>query len=80
MPDLTRAGEVTIRMLLSHTSRYSDYWPEDYSAMFKEVKLKDGSGTGYGPGVVIRNAVVAPLTAWESRSSLLTVCMARAAG
>ncbi len=30
IPDLTRAGEVTVRMLLSHTSGYSDYWPEDY--------------------------------------------------
>ena len=30
LPGLTRAGEVTIRMLLSHTSGYQDYWPEDY--------------------------------------------------
>ena len=30
VPDLTRASEVTIRMLLSHTSGYQDYWPEDY--------------------------------------------------
>ena len=30
LPDLTRAREVTIRMLLSHTSGYQDYWPEDY--------------------------------------------------
>jgi D-alanyl-D-alanine carboxypeptidase len=30
LPDLTRASEVTIRMLLSHTSGYEDYWPEDY--------------------------------------------------
>ena len=30
LPDLTRASEVTIRMLLSHTSGYQDYWPEDY--------------------------------------------------
>jgi CubicO group peptidase (beta-lactamase class C family) len=29
-PELTRAKEVTIRMLLSHTSGYSDYWPQDY--------------------------------------------------
>ena len=29
-PDLTRAGEVTIRQLLSHTSGYQDYWPQDY--------------------------------------------------
>src|SRR3984957_8178571 len=30
LPDLTRAGDVTIRMLLSHTSGYQDFWPEDY--------------------------------------------------
>ncbi len=30
VPDLTRAGEVTIRQLLSHTSGYQDYWPQDY--------------------------------------------------
>jgi len=30
LPDLTRADEVTIRQLLSHTSGYQDYWPQDY--------------------------------------------------
>jgi D-alanyl-D-alanine carboxypeptidase len=30
LPQLTRSKEVTIRMLLSHTSGYQDYWPEDY--------------------------------------------------
>ena len=30
MPQLTRAGEVTLRQLLSHTSGYQDYWPQDY--------------------------------------------------
>ncbi len=29
-PNLTRAGEVTIRQLLSHTSGYEDYAPQDY--------------------------------------------------
>ena len=29
-PDLTDAKNVTIKMLLSHTSGYQDYWPEDY--------------------------------------------------
>jgi CubicO group peptidase (beta-lactamase class C family) len=28
--NLTRANEVTIRQLLSHTSGYQDYWPQDY--------------------------------------------------
>lgn len=27
---LTEGSEITIRMLLSHTSGYSDYWPQDY--------------------------------------------------
>ncbi len=30
VPDLTRGNEVTIRELLSHTSGYQDYWPQDY--------------------------------------------------
>jgi CubicO group peptidase (beta-lactamase class C family) len=30
IPNLTRANEVTIRQLLSHTSGYQDYWPQDY--------------------------------------------------
>ena len=29
-PDLTRSGEITIRQLLSHTSGYEDYAPQDY--------------------------------------------------
>ncbi len=34
LPQLTRAGEVTIRELLSHTSGYQDYYPLDYVAPF----------------------------------------------
>jgi D-alanyl-D-alanine carboxypeptidase len=34
LPDLTRANEVTIRQLLSHTSGYQDYWPQDYVPPF----------------------------------------------
>jgi CubicO group peptidase (beta-lactamase class C family) len=38
-PDLTRADEVTIRQLLSHTSGYQDFWPEDYvmTPMLKDI-------------------------------------------
>ncbi len=34
LPELTRAGEVTIRQLLSHTSGYQDYWPQDFVPPF----------------------------------------------
>ncbi len=30
IPGLTRGDQITIRQLLSHTSGYQDYWPEDY--------------------------------------------------
>jgi CubicO group peptidase (beta-lactamase class C family) len=30
LPALTRSRDVTIRQLLSHTSGYQDYWPQDY--------------------------------------------------
>jgi D-alanyl-D-alanine carboxypeptidase len=30
VPGLMRGDEVTIRQILSHTSGYQDYWPEDY--------------------------------------------------
>jgi CubicO group peptidase (beta-lactamase class C family) len=43
IPDLTRAKEVTIRQLLSHTSGYQDYWPQDYVPpfMLQPVTAKD---------------------------------------
>jgi CubicO group peptidase (beta-lactamase class C family) len=34
VPDATRAREVTIRQILSHTSGYQDYWPQDYVPPF----------------------------------------------
>ncbi len=34
LPDLTRANEVTIREILSHTSGYQDYFPQDYVPTF----------------------------------------------
>jgi D-alanyl-D-alanine carboxypeptidase len=39
IPALTRGGEVTIRQLLSHTSGYQDFWPQDYvpPMMFKTI-------------------------------------------
>lgn len=39
-PDVTRAGDMTIRQLLSHTSGLQDFWPQDYefAAMDKPVE------------------------------------------
>jgi D-alanyl-D-alanine carboxypeptidase len=34
VPNLTRGNEITIRELLSHTSGYQDYWPQDYVPPF----------------------------------------------
>jgi D-alanyl-D-alanine carboxypeptidase len=34
IPNLTRGNEITIRQLLSHTSGYQDYWPQDYVPPF----------------------------------------------
>ena len=34
LPSLTRANEVTVRQILSHTSGYQDYWPQDYVPPF----------------------------------------------
>ena len=34
LPGLTRAHEITVRQLLSHTSGYQDYYPLDYVAPF----------------------------------------------
>lgn len=43
LPDLTDADKITIRQLLSHTSGYRDYWPQNYafSAMFKPVQPEE---------------------------------------
>ena len=30
IPGLTRGDQITIRQILSHTSGYSDFWPQDY--------------------------------------------------
>ncbi|HEV2568509.1 serine hydrolase domain-containing protein [Sphingomonas sp.] len=40
LPDLADSGRVTVRQLLSHTSGYRDYWPQNYafSAMFSPIQ------------------------------------------
>ena len=49
LPQLTRANEVTIRQVLSMTSGYQDFWPEDYvmTSMMKSTtpeQILDGWG------------------------------------
>jgi D-alanyl-D-alanine carboxypeptidase len=39
LPELTRADEVRIRQLLSHTSGYQDYWPQDYVPPFMKQNV-----------------------------------------
>ena len=34
LPNLTRAGDITVRQLLSHTAGYQDYYPQDYLPPF----------------------------------------------
>jgi CubicO group peptidase (beta-lactamase class C family) len=42
-PDLTRAGDITLRQLLSHTAGIRDYWPQDYvpPAMLEPVTTEE---------------------------------------
>jgi CubicO group peptidase (beta-lactamase class C family) len=39
LPDLTRAKDISIRQLLTHTSGYRDYYPLDYVAPFMTVPV-----------------------------------------
>ena len=43
LPDLTRANKVTIRQVLSMTSGYQDFWPQDYvmPSMMKPVSPEE---------------------------------------
>jgi CubicO group peptidase (beta-lactamase class C family) len=47
VPGLTRGDEVTIRQILSHTSGYQDFWPEDYlmAPMMKPATAQQIVGT-----------------------------------
>ena len=38
LPDLTDANKIKIRQLLSHTSGYQDYWPQDYVPPFMKTE------------------------------------------
>ena len=45
LPDLTDADEVKVRQLLSHTSGYQDYWPQDYVPPFMKTETTAGATT-----------------------------------
>lgn len=40
VPSITRADEITIRQLLSHTSGIQNYWPQDYVPSFMTQEIK----------------------------------------
>lgn len=42
LPDLTRANEVKLRQLLSHTSGYRDFWPQDFAFVDMEQPTTPG--------------------------------------
>jgi len=42
LPELTRANEVKVRQLLSHTSGYRDYWPQDFPFTDMETPTTPG--------------------------------------
>nr|WP_294848374.1 serine hydrolase domain-containing protein [uncultured Sphingomonas sp.] len=39
-PQVTRAGDMTIRQLLNHTSGLQDFWPQDYDFVAMETPVK----------------------------------------
>jgi CubicO group peptidase (beta-lactamase class C family) len=39
VPGLTRGNDITVRQLLSHTSGYQDYWPQDYVPPFMRTAV-----------------------------------------
>jgi D-alanyl-D-alanine carboxypeptidase len=40
LPEATRAGDVTVRQLLSMTSGYQDFWPQDCHAEYDAADLR----------------------------------------
>jgi CubicO group peptidase (beta-lactamase class C family) len=61
-PDLTRASEITVRQLLSMTSGYQDYWPEDY---VMPGMLKDTTPAAIMKGWAQKPLDFEPGTRWQ---------------
>lgn len=62
LPTLTRAGEVTLRQLLSHTSGYEDFYPLDYVAPFM---ARDTTAAGILDGWAKKPLNFDPGTRWQ---------------
>ena len=61
-PELTRANEVTVRQLLSMTSGYQDYWPQDY---VMPDMLKDTTPAAIMKGWAQKPLDFEPGTRWQ---------------
>jgi CubicO group peptidase (beta-lactamase class C family) len=61
-PELTRANEITIRQLLSMTSGYQDYWPQDY---VMPGMLKDTTAAAIMKGWAQKPLDFEPGTRWQ---------------
>jgi CubicO group peptidase (beta-lactamase class C family) len=61
-PELTRARDISIRHLLTMTSGYSDYWPQDY---VMPDMLKDVTPAGIMKGWAQRPLDFEPGTRWQ---------------
>jgi CubicO group peptidase (beta-lactamase class C family) len=62
LPELTRAREITLRQLLSHTAGYQDYWPHDYT--FPQM-LEPVTPQGIFEGWARRPLDYEPGTRWQ---------------
>lgn len=69
-PELTRANEVTIRELLSHTSGYQDYYPQDY---VPEFMLHPGSTENILNTWAKRPLDFDPGTKWQYSNTNFTI-------
>ena len=61
-PELTRANEITVRQLLSMTSGYQDYWPQDY---VMPDMLKDTTPAAIMKGWAQKPLDFEPGTRWQ---------------
>ncbi len=62
LPDLTDANEITIRQLLSMTSGYQDFWPQDY---VMPMMLKPTTAEGILNGWARKPLDFEPGTKWQ---------------